>query len=104
MDRIEKLNEFLKNNPADSFVQHALGLEYIKIGNEVEAERLFEAILEREPGYVGTYYHLGKLLERKGDVDRAKLVYEKGMEESKKIAEMHAYGELKGAIEALNDE
>jgi Tfp pilus assembly protein PilF len=101
MDRIEKLNEFLNANPADSFVQHALALEYIKLGNDTEARRLFEVILEREPGYVGTYYHLAKLLERTGDNGAAIKVYEKGMEEAKKAGENHAYGELRGAYEEL---
>ena len=101
MDRIEKLNEFLRDNPADSFVQHALALEYIKLGNDDEARKLFEAIVEREPGYVGTYYHLGKLLERTGDNDAAVKVYEKGMSEAKKAGENHAYGELRGAYEEL---
>jgi Tfp pilus assembly protein PilF len=102
MDRIEKLNEFLKANPADSFVQHALALEYIKLGNDGEAKNLFETILEREPAYIGSYYHLAKLLERNGDTAAANKVYEKGMEEAKKSGENHAYGELRGAYEELN--
>ena len=52
MDRIEKLKEFLKASPTDSFLQHALALEYIKLGNDEEARHLFEALLNREPGYV----------------------------------------------------
>jgi hypothetical protein len=32
MDRIEKLKTFLMSSPADSFLQHALALEYIKMG------------------------------------------------------------------------
>ena len=38
MDRVEKLKEYLKTNDKDSFLQHALALEYIKIGEEKEAE------------------------------------------------------------------
>ncbi|MEI9807889.1 MAG: tetratricopeptide repeat protein [Bacteroidota bacterium] len=101
MDRIEKLKDFLLQNPADSFVQHALALEYIKLGNDTEAGKLFEAILARDPGYTGSYYHLAKLLERNGDTDGAIKVYEKGMEEAKKKGENHAYGELRGAYEEL---
>jgi Tfp pilus assembly protein PilF len=101
LDRIEKLREFLKLNPADSFIQHALALEYIKSGNDVQARELFESIIEREPGYVGTYYHLAKLLERIGETDAAIKIYERGMEEAKKAGEKHAYGELKSAYEEL---
>ena len=101
MDRIEKLKEFLEVNPADSFVQHALAMEYIKLGDDETARNLLEQLLEKEPGYVGSYYHLGKLMERGGDNNAAIKWYEKGMEEAKKVGENHAYGELRGAWEEL---
>ena len=101
MERIEKLKEFLQANPTDSFLQHALALEYIKKGNDEDARRLFEEILNREPGYVGSYYHLAKLLERMEQTNEAIAVYEKGMEESKKAGDNHAFGELRGAYEEL---
>ena len=46
LDRVEKLKEFLAQDPADSFVQHALALEYIKAGNDVAAQKMFEDILQ----------------------------------------------------------
>lgn len=101
MDRIEKLKEFLKASPKDSFLQHALALEYIKLGNDEEARSLFEEILNREPGYIGSYYHLGKLLERNKNEVGAVKVYEQGMEEAKKAGDNHAFGELRGAVEEL---
>jgi Tfp pilus assembly protein PilF len=101
MDRIVRINEMLRDNPADSFLQHALALEYIKLGNDGDARKLFESILEREEGYVGSYYHLAKLLERIGETDNAIKVYEKGMEETKKIGDNHAFGELRSAYEEL---
>ena len=101
MDRIAKLKEFLIANPADSFVQHALALEYIKLGDDEGARRLFEEILNREPGYIGSYYHLGKLLERIDSTEEAINVYEKGMEEAKKAGDNPAFGELRGAYEEL---
>ena len=103
MSRIEKLKEFLAASPEDSFLQHALALEYIKEGNDAGAEVLFTAILEREPGYVGSYYHLGKLLERKGEPGKAMDVYRQGMQETQKIQDRHAYSELQGALEDLEE-
>ena len=91
----------LVDNPADSFLQHALALEYIKLGNDVDARKLFEGILEREPGYVGSYYHLAKLLERIGETDNAIKIYKKGMEETKRVGDNHAFGELRSAYEEL---
>ena len=101
LDRVEKLKEFLAQDPADSFVQHALALEYIKAGNDVAAQKMFEDILQREPTYVGSYYHLAKLFERNGNNEAAIAWYEKGMEEAKKAGENHAYNELRSAYEEL---
>ena len=101
MERIDKIKMMLVDNAADSFLQHALALEYIKLGNDVEARKLFETILAREPGYVGSYYHLAKLLERIGETDNAIKVYEKGMEETKRAGDNHAFGELRSAYEEL---
>ena len=101
MDRIAKLKEMLINNPVDSFLQHALALEHIKMGDDKTARQLFEEILKREPGYVGSYYHLAKLLERNDETDEAIKIYERGMEEAKKVGDNHSFGELRGAYEEL---
>ena len=101
MDRVEKIRAMLKETPEDSFLQHAMALELIKLGNENEARNLFESLLEREPGYIGSYYHLAKLLERLGETCKAINVYEKGMGEAKKAGDNHALSELKSAYEEL---
>ena len=101
MERISKLKEFLTDSPADSFLQHALALEYIKLGDDEKARALFEEILNREPGYIGSYYHLAKLLERNEKTEEAIKWYEKGMEEAKKVVDNHALNELRSAWEEL---
>jgi Tfp pilus assembly protein PilF len=101
MDRITQLKEFLQASPGDSFLRHALALEYIKIGDDNTARSIFEEILTQDPGYIGSYYHLAKLLERTGDTDAAIVWYEKGMEAAKQAGDKHAYGELRSAYEEL---
>ena len=102
MDNIEKLLEYLKASPTDAFLQHALALEYIKAGDDASARTLFIDILSRDPAYVGSYYHLGKLLERKNEPAAAVAWYEKGMEAAKQAGDRHAYGELQGALESMD--
>ncbi|SFQ54598.1 tetratricopeptide repeat protein [Parafilimonas terrae] len=101
MGRIEKLQELLQQMPDDSFLRHALALEYIKLNNDKDAKALFEAVLKNEPGYVGSYYHLGKLLERNGETALAIEWYEKGMQQAKAANDQHAYNELQAAYEDL---
>jgi Tfp pilus assembly protein PilF len=101
IDRIEKINELLIKTPDDNFLKHALALEYIKIENDKEARKLFEEILTQDENYLGSYYHLAKLLERNNETASAISYYEKGMEVAKKANENRAYNELKTAYEDL---
>ena len=93
----------MKTSDKDSFLQHALALEYIKVDQDEEARKLFNEILLREPTYVGSYYHLGKLLERAGDFDKAVRVYKRGMEEAKAADDNHSYSELMMALEDIEE-
>ena len=99
MDRIEKLKEFLSANPSDSFLQHALALEYLKLGEDGVARKLFEELLARDENYIGSYYHLAKLLEKLEEQDLAIVYYEKGMLMAKEAGDQHAYSELRSAYE-----
>jgi len=101
MDRINKLQEMLAQSPGDSFLRHALALEFIKRGDDLQARRYFEELLDANPQYVGSYYHLAKLLERNGDTSAAIQTYEKGMEQAKRVQDQHAFNELRGALEEL---
>ena len=101
MTRIETLQQYLHENPDDNFLQHALALEYVKLGNDAEARRMFETILLRDEMYTGSYYHLARLLERNGDTAEAIKVYEKGMAMCKQSGDQHAYNELQAAYEDL---
>jgi Tfp pilus assembly protein PilF len=101
MERIEKLKQFLESSPGDAFVQHALALEYVKMGEEGLAENLFTSILTKDPGYTGSYYHLAKLMERTGRREEALEIYRQGMEACKKTGDSHALRELHNAYEDL---
>ena len=101
MDRIKKIKEFLSATPADNFLRHALALEFIKTGEEQEARELFEAILNSTPDYIGSYYHLAKLLEKMEQTEMAISWYEKGMAAAKLAKDQHAYNELQAAYEDL---
>jgi Tfp pilus assembly protein PilF len=101
MSRIEKLQTFLKDQPNDSFLKHALALEYVKLQEDANAEKMFIEILMHDEYYFGSYYHLAKLYERNEKVEAAIATYEKGISICQKLKETHALGELKSAYEEL---
>lgn len=99
MSRIAQIEQLLIEQPEDSFLKHALALEYVKTGNDQKAREIFESLLSAEPEYVGSYYHLAKLHERNGNEAEAISVYEKGMEIAKQAGDRHALSELRSAYE-----
>jgi Tfp pilus assembly protein PilF len=101
MEKIVRINELLQQFPSDNFLRHALALECIKAGDDAKAKELFLTILTESSDYIGSYYHLAKLLERTGEKDKAIKWYEKGMAEAKKINDNRTYNELQSAYEDL---
>lgn len=99
--RIEQLEAFLQASPADSFLHHALALEFVKTGEEKKAEHHFRYNLDHHPEYVATYYHLGKLLERDSRNEEALETFERGMQIAKAAGDNHTYNELQAAYEDL---
>lgn len=105
MNRIEKLNELLKNSPQDCFLWHAKGLEYVKMEDFEQATECFRHVLTHlDERYVGTYYHLAKTLERLGRNEEAMSVYEKGIAVAKQVNDHHARNELQMALDDLTDD
>lgn len=91
----------LKEFPDDSFLMHAKALELIKTNAHQTAKDTFVALLEKNPDYVGSYYHLAQLLTTMGDTTKAAHYFEKGMAVAKKLNDRHAYNELQAAYDDL---
>ena len=92
--RLEKLLDFLKNEPNDEFLQYALATEYLRLDRIPEALHYYEKLISEHPNYVGTYYHLGKLYERLYRKPDAINIYEKGMAVARAARDNHALAEL----------
>ncbi|MEM9824149.1 MAG: tetratricopeptide repeat protein, partial [Bacteroidota bacterium] len=61
-------------------------------------------LCQKHPDYVGTYYHLGKLYERKESFSEAFETYREGMRIAKAAEDRHALNELAGAKLNLGDD
>lgn len=103
-DRLDQLKEMLEKNPRDPFLLYALAQEFTKLGEVKEALNFYEHLRQDHPEYTGTYYHLGKLYERQGDMEKAKHTYRKGLEMTRRLGAQHDYSELLGALSLLEDD
>lgn len=93
--RLEQLLTFLADGSKDPFIKYAIATEYAKIGDHENALKYYQDLVSNEPMYLGTYYHLGRLLEELGRTDEAVEIYEKGMMVATKVGDMHALSELR---------
>ncbi len=98
MDRLAQLLEFHEEDPDDSFVRFAIASEYVKHGLDQDGRGFFERIVHDDPDYVGTYYHLGKLYERIGELELAMETYKSGIEIASGLSDYHAQSELQSAL------
>ena len=98
--RIDQLNKFLEQNPSDSFVLYALATEYANAGDDETALSYYRKILDGDPDYTGTYYHLGKLYQRRNQNERAEEIYREGLKRTFG-KDQHANRELQEALNQL---
>jgi len=101
MNRIEQLEEFLRESPQDPFLHYALTMEFLKGDDIARTLAGFENMLKNFPDYVGSYYHYGKFLEKLDDSTKAEAVYKQGIFVANKIRNHHAKSELMGALNML---
>ena len=104
MSRKEQIIAMLEASPKDAFLRFALAKEWEGEGNDPAALNVYRSLLNDQPDYVGTYYHLAKTLERMERPREAWKIYTRGMEITKRLGEQHAMRELAGARMELGDE
>ena len=96
-NRLQQLENFLKESPNDAFILFAIAKEHEGLQNTTEAIAFYRQLEKDHKDYVGTYYHLGKIMEQTEGIDAAILVYEAGMAVAKAQGDKHALSELAGA-------
>jgi Tfp pilus assembly protein PilF len=101
MNRIEILRGFLSDNPNDSFSRYALALEYLKLGRHEDALREFETVKTSDPDYVATYFQLGQLYQKLGNIHEAEKTFRTGIAVAAKAGDEHTRSELESALEGL---
>ena len=94
---MNQIKALLAESPDDAFLLFALAKEYEGSGEREEALQQYLLLRQKNPGYVGTYYHLGKLYEKLERTDEALEAYSTGMEEAQKAGDRHAWSELSSA-------
>lgn len=101
-ERLTELLQFIQMAPSDPFPLYGLAMEHKSLGNLAEAAEAFERLRREHPSYVPQYLLYGKLLAGElQDRDKARQVFEAGIEAAQRARNLHALGELRGELEQL---
>jgi len=100
-NRVDVLRGMVAANPTDSFARYGLAMEYVKAGQLQSAVDEFTQLLGANPKYPAAYFHGGQALEKLGKIDEARALYEKGIEVTTAIGDLHTRSELQAALDIL---
>ncbi|HEX5228756.1 MAG TPA: tetratricopeptide repeat protein [Bryobacteraceae bacterium] len=100
-NRIEILKTMVAQNPADAFARYGLAMELVKGGELAGAVAEFRALIEHNPNYAAAYFHGGQALEKMGEVDQARAMYEQGIAVTSRTGDAHTRSELQAALDML---
>lgn len=101
--RLQQIQQMLKNEPDDSFLNYALALEYARINDLNKAIALIEELLVRDENYLGAYHQLGKYYELTDFRKKAIAIYNKGLVVALRKNDKKTLRELNEALMLLED-
>lgn len=99
--RREILEEFIAQDPNDSFSRYALALELEKENRVSDALPQLREVIARDPGLVAAYQHLGRLLAQTGSDDEAREIYRQGISVATAGGDQRARSEMQLALDML---
>ena len=102
--RLDSLLTFLEKDPDDSFTRYAVGLEYLKNGDDEAGERYLRETIERDADYLPAYHQLGQFYGRSGRMDDAEQIYSTGISVAARLGEHHTKSEMEQELEELQEE
>ncbi len=99
--RLAQLQQMLAAEPADVFLQYAMGMEHMRLQDWPAALTTFGGLLQQDPNYVAAYFMSGRALVQKGDVPAARAMLTRGIEVARRVGDDHAAGEMQGFLDEL---
>ena len=99
--RVELLRSMLEQDPKNSFARYGLAMEHMKAGQLAEAVTEFRSLIAADPNYAAAYFHGGQALEKMGEIEDARALYEQGVEVTARSGDAHTRSELQAALDLL---
>src|SRR3954468_12867879 len=100
-NRLEMLEQMVSRDPNNTFARYGLAMEVANSGDWARAIVEFRTLLQHDQDYAAAYYHAGQTLEKMGDLEQARTMYEEGIEASTRKGDLHTRSEIEAALSLL---
>lgn len=90
MSRLDKIQQMLKADPNDVFLNFSLAMEYVKENRHAEAVAQFERVTQLDPNHVAAYMQRASVLVILKRTDDARQALEQGIAAAKRVGVTHA--------------
>jgi Tfp pilus assembly protein PilF len=100
-NHLEMLEQMVSQDPNNTFARYGLAMEYANSGDRARAVVEFRTLLQHDEDYAAAYYHAGQALEKLGELEQARLMYEQGIEASTRKGDLHTRSEIEAALSLL---
>jgi predicted Zn-dependent protease len=99
--RRQKLEEFIAQNPGDTFSRYGIALECLRDNDLPGAEVHFKALLQASPDYVPAYQMYAQALAQHNRAEEAKALLNSGIAAATRQGNQHARSEMEGLLTQL---
>ena len=101
MSRRQQLEELLKSDPDDVFLQYALAMEFVSAGDADEGLARLAQVNDQHPKYVAAFFQRGQVLADQGKTDEARDILTRGVEVARQAGDTHAEREMSDFLDTL---
>lgn len=102
MDRLVSLREMVAADPEDGLARYMLGRELLARKSAVEAAEHLAEAARLTPDHTATWRELGNALAAAGQVNAARVAYERGIETSERTGDLQTGREIRVFLNRLN--
>ncbi|MDE0863779.1 MAG: hypothetical protein OSA98_08325 [Rubripirellula sp.] len=103
MNRREKIEAMLLDDPADTFLRYSLAMELRSEGNHQRSLAQLDELMREQPPCVPAFFMAGQQLVDLDRVDEARNALRNGIEQARNQGDTHAAAEMSDFLTTLGE-
>ncbi|MAI31252.1 MAG: hypothetical protein L7W43_06285 [Rubripirellula sp.] len=103
MNRREKIEAMLEDDPADMFLRYSLAMELRAEGDNARSLAQLDELMKEKPACVPAFFMAGQQLVDLDRIEEARTTLRDGIEEARSQGDAHAAAEMSDFLTSLGE-